>query len=273
MTTQEKMGFAICGVAMVILAVVFGYIFWPTNTKQPIDTTQQAKIDQQKAQQAEADRKAIEAKRQAQRQEAEREKAEAARARALADEEARARAKTEERGKAYASYLNKTQEFYDLLLRTTSDLEVGMNYADFTARLRDLNWKLKKWDESLNSEEKKFLSSNLMRRAFSHYQISLMWWDMKIKSQYVKEMAEALLQDEWHTAKAALKMAKTSLEGKDLLPDIPCLICDRGKKICVTCASKNSKDPNCKSCKGQGCYTCTFCNGACKVSQPTLEEN
>jgi hypothetical protein len=275
MTTQEKLGFAICGVAMLIITVVLVYIFWPSNTTQPIDTTQQAKIDQQEAQQVEADRKAIEAKRQAQREAEEREKAQAARARALADEEARARSKMVERGKVYASYLNKTQEFYELLLRTTSDLEVGMNYADFTVRLRDLNWKLKKWDESLNSEEKKFLSSRLMRLAFFSYEMSLMWWKNKINDEYasVKAMDEALMQDEWHTAGAALKMAKTSLDGKDLLTDLPCLLCDNGKKLCIPCSIKNTKDPSCKICKGQGYCACPWCNGTLKVSQSSWAGN
>jgi len=301
MQTEAKLALGICAAVILVLVVAFAYIFWPHTRAEVPQTDQQVQSERQPAQKTKAERKALEAEREAERQraaaqraEAERTSAEAARARAAAEQEARAeaeranaeaariraaaeqdainKAKLAERGKAYAGYLKKSQEYQDLLLRTSSDLEIGINIRDFNERLRDLNWQYKKWDESLNKEERNFLSARFLSVALMHYRLSLMWWEQKIKSEYTKDLLEVYIQNEWHTAAMALKMAKASIEGNDLLNELPCLMCDGGQCKCVICASKASPDPQCKICQGKGYYTCVWCKGTGKVEQSFVKD-
>ena len=187
------------------------------------------------------------------------------------------------RAATYPQYLGKAKPFYDALLRTNSDLEVGINYVAFGERLREMNFQCNKWKEGVGAEERGYPSGHAMQAALLHYVAATTHWKNSIDLSGSKVFSERVDNYErqrqrcWEVASGCIAMAKVCMEAmdvKEVLSGSPCMVCDgtgtlscldcKGTGVCTSCKGTRKCNPcegtgKCDKCKGTG--KCEECEG------------
>jgi hypothetical protein len=235
-------------------------------------------VEQEKA--AERARQQQEHKRQEEARLAEQRRREEEVLRKRQQDEAERQAKAREA--TYGEYLRKSEEFFDSLLRTSSDLEVGISYKDFGDRLRDMNFKYNKCTDALNAEEKRYLSVRLMEVTLNQFIASQDNWKNRFgEKRGPYWYAEIMMQWRWKLATEALAWVKNCRKCKDALPSQQCTSCGgKGTLVCPWCAGtrqcplcKGKMDKyhiccitgDCEACDRKGAFTCPICQGTGKL--------
>jgi hypothetical protein len=207
--------------------------------------------------------------------------------------EERAKAELARRAATYSAYAEKTQPFFDSVLRTKSDLEVGVNYRDFGSRVQDMNFRYNKWVASLNEFEKTYPSALVLERALDAYTRSQQHWSADFRSDASSYpsyyYSDSMRQFEWVVAGRCLKLAALMMDKKDVFPSIDCSGCEglgvvkcphcEGKKACPTCKGTSHEvlyllreggfccraKNVCQVCGGSGLRVCAMCGGTKKT--------
>jgi hypothetical protein len=191
-------------------------------------------------------------------------------------EEAQRRAQSREA--SYAEYWRKTDDFFDALLRTNSDLEVGVSYLEFGNRVRDTNFKYNKWVDSLAPGEKLNLSARLMEVVLNQYITSQSDWKNRLGEERGPYWySKIMMQWRWHVASITIAIIKDCKKTQDILPSQPCPLCIgagsvpcpwcHGTAKCPLCKGVGSRfgicclAGNCEACGHKGSLPCSICMG------------
>lgn len=180
-------------------------------------------------------------------------------ARRKQQEDEQAKAELARRTEIYKEYAQKVQPFLDAVLRTKSDLEVGVNYRDFGSRVQDMNFQYNKWVASLSAAEKRYPSALVLERVLNGYVRSQKHWSSQFadgkewKTAYY--YSDTMRQFEWLVAGKCLTLATTMIGQKDMFVAIDCPGCGgRGTLTCPHCDGKKA----CPDCKGEGHICCAY---------------
>lgn len=167
---------------------------------------------------------------------------------------------------ASPEYVSRSQKYFDSLRRLCSDIEVGISYVDFAARVRDLNYERKVFSEMKCCNGLADMRSDFhMFLATVAFTGSLESWKTSI--DYDSEKYKRILQREW--ANAHVELATMFRKGEIINP-IVCPMCEgKMKFICLYC-----KD-HCRLCNNTGKYLnkeCLCkCRGGCNICENTGE--
>jgi len=155
----------------------------------------------------------------------------------------------------YKEYAAKCQPVLDQLARISSDIEVGINRADYGKSVRDLNYEWKKFKDSLTILEKQHTSAFLIGASVLSFIDANDGWEYK-----------RVLQQRWREASAYTKLASIVVRREESIPTMICPSCDStGNYTCVTCNGWNKI--TCEKCrKPDNTNECSRCNGTGKSS-------
>lgn len=204
------------------------------------------------------------------------------------EEEEQAKGELLRRVDTYPKYEEKTQPFLDAIIRTQSDLEVGINNGDFGSRVQDMNFRYNKWVAALSPAEKTYPSALMLERVLNSYTRSQKRWSAKLGKhpEYYRPYyySDSMRQFEWTVAGSCLKLTTRMMGQKDIFESTECPGCGgkgtltcphcEGKKLCPTCGGHSTKengpsccngDNRCQVCLGTGTVQCPMCGGTKKT--------